>query len=191
MKQFPVTYRGQEFLVLVDDEDALRITERLQEIDPWTNIGGHNPWCKRTRRLSYVPAWKNRGFRPAIWDQGKLQYLARWLLKVSDPKIIVDHIDQDPLNNQRSNLRLTDRRINALNSGEKGWDRPRRSGTRGVYFDKRKGLTKPWIITKILPGQKPTQERFPTEVEAIQAREKWLETLAKVLCQNFDPKGNP
>lgn len=42
-------------------------------------------------------------------------YLHRVLLGVTDPNVIVDHIDNNGLNNTRANLRLTNKVGNALN----------------------------------------------------------------------------
>lgn len=106
MKTFEVKYRGEIHLVEVDNEDAKKIALALS-----MNQG--------RGKLSYVPAWKNRGFRPAIWYCGKLRYLSRFILGLLEPEcshLIVDHIDQNPLNNRRNNLRIVDRQINAINS---------------------------------------------------------------------------
>jgi hypothetical protein len=106
MKTFDIKYRGEVHQAIVDDADAEKIRMALA-----MNQG--------KAKLSYVPAWKNRGFRPAIWYYGKLCYLSRFLLGLLEPEcshLIVDHIDQNPLNNQRSNLRIVNRRTNALNS---------------------------------------------------------------------------
>ena len=39
----------------------------------------------------------------------------RWVLGITDPKIIVDHIDHNGLNNQKSNLRIVSSGINKKN----------------------------------------------------------------------------
>lgn len=46
---------------------------------------------------------------------GKTTPLHRFLLGVNDPKVIVDHIDRDTLNNRRLNLRITNRFGSAQN----------------------------------------------------------------------------
>lgn len=169
MKEIPVNYRGGTHMVLVDDGDYLRI----QEI-----FNGKN------RKLSYVPAWKNRGFRPAIWFDGKLHYLSRWLLGVTDPDDIVDHIDQNPLNNQRSNLRVTNRSVNSYNSGKMGRDIPcKTSRYRGVCWSKQSNK---WRAT-ICAGGKTLKSTFhDSEEEAARSRDRMiLELLGQNECLNF------
>ena len=190
MKEFPVKYRKQIYTVTVDDADADRINAVLHNPGP-THLacGKRSSWYTRERHLSYVPAWKNRGFRPAIWVGGKLQYLARWLLGVSDPKKIVDHIDQNPLNNCRSNLRIVGRTENSYNSGKHGWHRDTFSGVRGVYCLK-EPARKPWFIRKRFPGGKEVTVFFRTKEEARTARDLWLEDLAMMLQCAFVAYGD-
>lgn len=60
--------------------------------------------------------------------------------------VLVDHKDGNGLNNRRSNLRLATQQQNAVNSKhEKG-----RSGFRGVYWNKEKGLWQAQISGKYL-----------------------------------------
>ena len=181
MKEFPVFYRGEIYLIQVDDEDALRIEAVLN------TPAKRGPWMTREKSLSYVPAWKNRGFRPAIWTQGKLWYLSRWLLGVTDSKQIVDHIDQNPLNNQRSNLRIVGRRENSYNSGKHGWEWSNKSSKyRGVYWNKQ--IQKWRAIVWTSPG-KSIQRSFETEEEAAKARDKMLIALIGINdCLNFPQK---
>ena len=56
----------------------------------------------------------------------------RVIMGIDDPAIVVDHIDRDGLNNQRSNLRLATSSENLLNAP--GWGA---SGFRGVSFHKK------------------------------------------------------
>lgn len=45
-------------------------------------------------------------------DYGKMH---RYILGITDPKIIIDHIDRNGLNNQKFNLRITNNQINKRN----------------------------------------------------------------------------
>lgn len=164
MQQFPILYHGEEYLVQVDDSDA----ERIQVVLASGPVKGI-PGGRHNRKLSYVPAWKGRGFRPAIWVDKKLQYLSRWILGVTDPKTIVDHIDQNPLNNRRSNLRQVSRVENAFNSGGLGWDRSKTSQYRGVCWVQR---VRKWeAFLKV--GRKTFRKFFDTEIEAAIHRD-WM-----------------
>lgn len=193
MDSFLVRYKGKNYEVLVDIEDGDRIREVLNCPQPERRADGRkNPWKKRTRSLCYVPAWKNRGFRPAIWTGGKLQYLSRWLLGVTDPKVIVDHIDQNPLNNTRANLRAVDRRENSYNSGKHGWDRPTKTSQyRGVSWNPQNNS---WQAKIYLPDGKTKSSFHKNEEDAAKARDAMvLEFLKRNDCLNFskeNPDGN-
>ena len=65
---------------------------------------------------------------------------------------IVDHIDRNPLNNQRSNLRLCTQRQNMCNA--KRTTGP--SGYRGVgyYYDKRGNKPPRWQVNIVLNGKR-------------------------------------
>lgn len=49
----------------------------------------------------------------------KTIYMHREIMRVTDPKIYVDHRDHDGLNNLKSNLRVSDNRFNQYNVGKK------------------------------------------------------------------------
>lgn len=68
-----------------------------------------------------------RGHFPS--SKGKMIYssIHRFILGVTDPKIIVDHIDKDGCNNQKSNLRL-------CNTSENSANRRPRKHKRSQYF---------------------------------------------------------
>lgn len=180
-----VLYRGNKYAVTVDDEDGEKIREVLNAPQPdRMSDGRKNPWKTRQRSLSYVPAWKGRGFRPAIWVEGKLRYLSRWLLGVTDSKVVVDHIDQNPLNNTRTNLRIVDRRENAYNSGKQGWDRPTKTSQyRGVSWNSQ---CNSWQAKINLPDGKTKSSFHKNEEDAAKARDEMvLEFLKRNDCLNF------
>lgn len=69
------------------------------------------------------------GYVISKFENGKSIKLHRYLLGV-DSKDEVDHIDRDPLNNRRSNLRIADRSLNCKN---RGLLKNNKSGFVGVY----------------------------------------------------------
>lgn len=177
MKTFPVKYRGQIYDAQVDDEDALKIEQVLNKV---VYCRGKFESVKK-RHLSYIPAWKNRGFRPAIWVEGKLFSLSRWLLSLTDPSVshlIVDHIDQNPLNNRRNNLRIVDRQINAINSIARQ-DRATTSKYKGVSWNTQCQRWQASITvggTKICKFRKTEEEAY---AERLKLEEKYFVPLLK------------
>lgn len=76
-------------------------------------------------------------------------YLHREIMGVTDPKVSVDHIDGNPLNNQRANLRL-------CNNAENHWNTKKpannTSGFKGVSWIKTGKRRKRWMA-KIRKGK--------------------------------------
>lgn len=79
------------------------------------------------------------------------------------PPSRVDHIDHDPLNNRRSNLRLASAAQNAFNAYR---HRDNQSGFKGVYFDKQ---TQMWRSQIMANGKRYSLGRFATAKEAAAA----------------------
>lgn len=79
---------------------------------------------------------------------------------------IVDHVDRDPLNNCRANLRLTSPSLNLVNQG------PRTVVTsqyRGVCFDKSRSK---WLFRIKIPSGRILSKRFKHEHEAAEEYNK-------------------
>lgn len=83
-------------VALVDDEDFESLIIKK--------------WCSSKMGNSYYAITN-------IITEGKrsMRLMHRLLLGLTDPKIIVDHIDGNGLNNQRSNLRIANKSQNAAN----------------------------------------------------------------------------
>lgn len=69
-----------------------------------------------------------------LGSRNKRTYLHRAIVGISDPKVEVDHINGDPLDNRKCNLRVLDRHRNQQN--RKTRNRNNRSGFTGVSFSK-------------------------------------------------------
>ena len=87
----------------------------------------------------------------AVWDRRRSEHrihgqrsmskrspflLSRFLMD-APAGLVIDHINHDPLDNRRSNLRLVTAAQNQQN--RRGPDRDSTTGIRGVHFDKRQG----------------------------------------------------
>lgn len=99
MKEIKLT---QEQVALVDDEDH----EYLNKFN-WNANEGHSSFYAHTRD-------------PRIFGMRKFVSMHRLIMKVYDTKILVDHIDGNGLNNQKSNLRLCNHSQNLKNRRSRG-----------------------------------------------------------------------
>jgi hypothetical protein len=109
MKEVPLT---KGLVALVDDADY----ERVMADGPWQG----NP----RKHTVYAQRHVRRGGKETT------QLLHRFLLGVSDTRVLVDHGDRNGLNCQRWNIRTATRSENAANAGKcKGFT----SQYRGVY----------------------------------------------------------
>lgn len=91
------------------------------------------------------------------------------LIMGKPPKgLVIDHINQNTLDNRRCNLRFATKQINAINSNKK---QKSISGYRGVYFDKRnKSKTYDAYIT--VNRKRIWLRGFKTAEEAAKARDE-------------------
>lgn len=80
----------------MDDEDYERLDKKGWYLSPEKRGDGTN---RKTRYVTHD-------------DYGKMH---RWVMGITDPKILVDHIDHNGLNNQKSNLRLVTSSTNKKN----------------------------------------------------------------------------
>jgi len=100
MKLIPLT---QSQFAMVDDEDYERV---LSYKHPW--------YSARSRDKGYY-AVSSGGASGSRKIKTKNKKMHRFILEVTDPKIFVDHIDGNTLNNQKNNLRKCSPKDNCRN----------------------------------------------------------------------------
>ena len=98
----------------------------------------------------------------------KTYYLHRLIMEESDPLIFIDHIDGNPMNNVRSNLRRSNSTTNSQNRSK---CKNTTSKYIGVSFEKSK---KKWRTTIHINGKTVLIGRFSNEIEAAIARDRYI-----------------
>lgn len=85
-------------------------------------------------------AWKHKlGYFYAIhsnFDGKQSRLMHRFILGITNPKIKVDHINGDTLDNRRQNIRLATQSQNGMNRTRKQMNN--KTGFRGVYLEKKR-----------------------------------------------------
>lgn len=124
-------YKGKSYVTLISTEDL----NKVQVTGTWHGFKAGNHVYLRAR------------------NKGKLVQMHRLILEGE----IIDHRDRDTFNNTRSNLRATNRSMNARNVSAPS------SGIRGVYFHKK---NKNWIARIQLPHKRVQLGTFQCPYEA-------------------------
>lgn len=100
MKLIPLT---QGKFAQVDDEDYDVLMKRKWQ-------------AHKSKRSNVWYAISNIKLDVNKWKSIKMH---RVIMKIDDPKILIDHKDDDGLNNQKNNLRLADKSKNSINRSKK------------------------------------------------------------------------
>lgn len=144
-----------EFVILDDyaimylyDSSGEKIAETLIDIEDIPRIKDFR-WSLWDRKLNYVVTGKNIRLHRFVLDY--------------TGELLVDHINRNPLDNRKSNLRLVTRSQNIQNTKIRT---DNSSGVRGVFYDK---SSNKWVA-EITFNKKRIYKRFKTKEEAIQTR---------------------
>jgi hypothetical protein len=146
---------SQGYEAIIDDDDFARLS-----VHTWW---AHARNCKGR---VYVRAYTTIKKRTIL--------MHRFILDVLDG-VEVDHIDRNPLNNVRANLRLCSRSLNCANSVK---PTKAASGYRGVYFDHR---DQRWSARVFSKGQSFSAGYFSNALDAARSRD----ALAKKMFGEF------
>lgn len=145
-KEIPLT---QGKVAIVDDAD-------FEWLSQWK-------WCYHRDRAG-------RGIADGK-GSAKMHFMHNYIMQ-PPPGFVVDHIDNDPLNNQRSNLRICTQAENLRN--RRGFSTKSSTSFKGV-FPVKKSKIRPWRATIKLNGKSIHLGSFPTaEAAAIAYNEAAL-----------------
>lgn len=147
----------------IDDEDYELVTRYKWHANPKTFKNG-KVYVRAAARI-----WHKEEKRYYNWT------LANWIMQPSKG-LVVDHINRDPLDNRRRNLRICTQSENIFNKESSNLNRT--SKYRGVHFDKsRAHRKKHWMANLNHEGKSYRIGRFETEVEAAKAYNKLAKEL--------------
>lgn len=148
MKKIPLAH-GYE--ALVDDADFERVATRK-----WHVTTQH----RKDGSVRAYARWSHRmGGGRRIW-----QPLHRFILGVTKPSVLVDHINGNGLDNRRANLRICTTAENGAN--RRGAQSNSKAGIRGVCWDRGK---KKWKAQIGVKGKYVWLGRFDTKEAAASA----------------------
>ena len=109
-------YLTQGQVAIVDDED-------FEYLNQWK-------WQANQKKSKRFYAWRGK----KIDGKYKMIYLHRFILKITDKKIFVDHVNMNTLDNRKINLRICTHSQNQMNTNKNN----RNSlGYKGISYDKR------------------------------------------------------
>lgn len=142
--------KGQQFKVLIDEEDWPRILKGFRNLVRIFQIGGIPRICGRLDN-----------------ETRNWEYLHRFLLS-ADKDSVVDHINHNPLDNRKTNLRILSKSGNTLN--RRGATKRSQTGIRGVCWNK---FNNNWMVQLQIDKKKINPRYFRSLVEA----EKYAKAL--------------
>ena len=125
---------------------------------------------ERLMRFKWAAHWEPK-IRSYIAVSSKSKKMSRVVMGIDDPKIHVDHISHNTLDNRKENLRLANHAQNQWNKGLKSTNK---SGYTGVSWDKSKNK---WRAT-IQANKKWKQlGRFDNMIDAVEAYQRAAKKL--------------
>lgn len=111
--------------------------------------------------VQHVGRRTKRFYAVLVYPGRKLRKLHRVILGITDPKVLVDHINGNTLDNRRCNLRITDSQGNRLNTRKMAGSSA--SKYIGVYFEVGRGK---WVAKLKSKGKTYFGGRYETEEAA-------------------------
>ena len=182
------TSKDQEHTMLLDDEDSWLtdiLTIRIHKGYVYTDIHG-NQLKNLNEKIDYTiePKYEKGTNRVKVHKQ-----LHRLLMEIhhpelrDNPKLYIDHINGDKLDNRKENLRLATNQQNSMNR------KPHKNSSskyKGVYWSKRENK---WIAQIVINKKNKYIGRYQDEKEAALAYDKAArEHFGEYAKLNFEEK---
>lgn len=158
----------QGFFAIVDDEDYDLVLSKKWHVHN-TKTNKHNFYARASPKIKRI----GNGRKVTI-SSGVLMH--RLILGLTDANIMVDHINQNGLDNRRHNLRIATRSENKRNGRPHG----KYSKYLGVSYDISPGRKK-WRVEIKTKTKRLYGGRYLTEIEAAKA----YDDLAKIHYGEF------
>lgn len=125
-------------------------------------------------RKEYVSVIPQTGAEGRVYLQKSKRYLHRAILDYAGP-LMVDHVDGNPLNNRRKNLRLSNKQTNQYNT--RAHLDSKYSAYKGVtYMANTDGRKKRWVVA-IKAGDEFRKKYCSSEIEAALQYNVWAKEL--------------
>ena len=119
--------------------------------------------CETVKEYSWCIS--KTGYPVARAKDGRVIKLTRLLLDVTNPKLVIDHINGDPFDNRRKNLRICRNGENARNC------KLSKNNTSG-YVGVRQEKSSRWCASIMVNRKDINLGRYDTKEEAIRARQE-------------------
>lgn len=147
---YVINRKNEQFTIKVDTEDLTRLIKFGR---PWHVAFLPN---SSTYYASCCERLKTEGGEKIC----NILYLHRWVLNYSGNNLI-DHVDHDPLNNRKINLRITDIPDNSKHRGKR--NKNNKSGYRNVCWHTRESK---WCVQLMINGKNTVLGKFDNVDEA-------------------------
>lgn len=155
MIKIPNVYKifGEITIFYIKDKEILIDTENLESLIK-------HRWflSKSNKHKDYVRVMCN--------ISSKKIRLHRFILNITDSKIEIDHINRNPLDNRKCNLRIVTKSQNGFNREMR---KTNKSGYRGIWWDKSRNK---WFVSLRIDGKLKGLGRYSNLDEAIKVRNK-------------------
>lgn len=164
-KIFKYSYKDKtNHIELLDDHAEIYLINKNNEVCGKTLIDLED--VEKVKHIKWHRTDLQRSTYYCSSSNCKIKKLHRLIMEVSDPNIVVDHINHNGLDNRKSNLRICTNQQNICNCNI---PKNNKSGHKGVYWAKDKHK---WTAQITINNKTKYLGRYDNIEDAIEARKK-------------------